>query len=170
MCSSNYVRTPGMSDSFHANMSLLSRRKLVSASSYGWCSSVPTVVVFMDPLWRGRLSSMVFLWGLTKLLSSLMGFWDCPSASNWLCWRFPSSAMGVRHWPRARLLLCLSRMTSLNPLVVRKLLLGLSSLPVGKDNAEWPWILREPAVWRLRGMMVRSDQLQTWYTLFYSSP
>jgi hypothetical protein len=33
-CSSSSLRTPGISDVVHANMSASSRRKLVSASSY----------------------------------------------------------------------------------------------------------------------------------------
>jgi hypothetical protein len=46
-CSINSLGTPGMSAGFHAQMSRLARRKLMSASSYFGLRPAPMVVVLL---------------------------------------------------------------------------------------------------------------------------
>jgi hypothetical protein len=46
-CSIRFLGTPGMSTDFHAKMSRLARRKLMSASSYFGPRPAPMVVVLL---------------------------------------------------------------------------------------------------------------------------
>lgn len=70
LCSANSLRTHGMSAGFHAKMSLLSLRKLVSMCSYAWSSSMLIVVVLDGSLMRRSIVFNEVSWELASPRSS----------------------------------------------------------------------------------------------------
>ena len=79
-CSANSLGTPGMSAGFQAKISLLSRRKLVSASSYFADRWALMVAVFAGSPVLGSICLMSASFGGARMLGFLAGI----SSSSWL--------------------------------------------------------------------------------------
>ena len=79
-CSANSLGTPGMSAGFQAKISLLSQRKLVSASSYFADRWALIVVVFVGSLVPRSICLTSASFGGARMLGFLAGI----SSSSWL--------------------------------------------------------------------------------------
>ena len=73
MCSANFLGTPGMSAGFQAKISLLSRRKLVSASSYLGSRFALMIAVFSGSPVNKSIVLVAAFFGGAKLLGFLAG-------------------------------------------------------------------------------------------------
>jgi hypothetical protein len=81
LCSANSLRTPGMSIGFQAKISLLSQRKLVSASSYLAERWALMVAIFLgSPVPRSIFFTSASFWG-ARMLGFLLGFLAPPGSS-----------------------------------------------------------------------------------------
>ena len=80
LCSANSLGTPGMSAGFQAKISLLSRRKLVSASSYFADRWALMVAVFVGSSVPRSICLTLASFGGARMLGLLAGI----SSSSWL--------------------------------------------------------------------------------------
>ena len=80
LCSANSLGTPGMSTSFQAKISLLSQRKLVSASSYFADRWALMVAVFVGSPMPRSICFTLASFGGARMLAFVAGI----SSSSWL--------------------------------------------------------------------------------------
>jgi hypothetical protein len=82
LCSANFLETPGMSTGFQAKISLLSQRKLVSASSY----SLGRWALMVAVLERLPVPRSIFITSASLGGKRTVGFLAGNSKSSGLAW------------------------------------------------------------------------------------